>query len=148
MKQIAVYLVCILGMISCDDTIEAPGRLSMINLEQNNLTVGSSDSCVTVGVGADRITWYVLRSRTMVNGESSTLHNTTYKYSDERMKDIILYRDTLAGDWFKIIKNKAGDLQVDIAQNKFPYERKLVIDVAGFLSSSESVVITQKVSVK
>lgn len=64
------------------------------------------------------------------------------------MKDIILYRDTLAGDWFKIIKNKAGDLQVDIAQNKLPYERKLVIDVAGFLSSSESVVITQKESVK
>lgn len=148
MKQIVVYLVCILGIISCDDTIEAPGRLSMINLERNEVVVGSSDSCVTVGVGADRITWYVLRSRTMANGESLTLHNTTYKYSDERMKDIILYRDTLAGDWFKIIKNKAGDLQVDIAQNKLPYERKLVIDVGGFLSSSESLVITQKESME
>lgn len=132
MKQIAVYLVCILGMISCDDTIEAPGRLSMINLEQNNVTVGSSDSCVTVGVGADRITWYVLRSRTMVNGESSTLHNTTYKYSDERMKDIILYRDTLAGDWFKIIKNKAEIFRLTSHRTSFPMNGSLLLMSQAF----------------
>lgn len=148
MKQIAVYLVCILGLISCDNTIEAPGRLSMINLERNNVTVGSSDSSLTVGVGADRLTWYVLRSQTVANGESSTLNNTTYKYSGERVRDIILYKDTLLGDWFKIIKNKDGDLQVNVAQNEFPYERKLVIDVGGFLSSSESLVITQKEPMK
>lgn len=148
MKQISVFLVCILCMVSCDNTIEAPGRLSMINLERNNVTVGASDSSVTVGVGADKITWYVLRGQTMANGESSTLNNTTYKYSDDRVKDIILYKDTLAGDWFEIIKNKDGDLQVNVAQNDFLYERKLVIDLGGFLSSSESLVITQKESME
>lgn len=146
MKQIAVCVVCILYMISCENSIEVPGRLSVINLERDNVTVSSADSSVTVGVGADRITWYVLRSQTIANGENSILNNTTYKYSDDRVRDVILYRDTLEGNWFKIIKNKEGDLQVDVAQNKFPYERKLVIDVGGFLSSSESLVITQKES--
>ena len=148
MKQIVFYLICIFCLISCDDTLEAPGRLSTINLERNNMTVGASNASVTIGVGADKITWYVLRTQTQANGESSTLYNTTYKYSDDRVQDVILYRDTLEGDWFKILKNKEGNLQIDIAKNEFPYERTLVIDVGGFLCLTESLSITQKQSIK
>lgn len=146
MKQIAICLICILGLMSCDNTIEAPGRLLEINLEKHDMIVGPSNNSVTIGVGTDKITWYVLRSQTKVNGENSILNNTTYKYSDEWMKDVVRYRDTLEGNWFKILKNKEGNLQVDIAKNEFPYERTLVVDVGGFLSSSESLVITQKES--
>ena len=62
------------------------------------------------------------------------------------MKDVVRYRDTLEGDWFKILKNKEGNLQIDIAKNEFPYERTLTIDVGGFLSLTENLVITQKAS--
>lgn len=144
MKQIALFLICIFCLIGCDDTIEAPGRLSVINLEQHSMNVSPSSNSVTVGVGADKITWYVLRSQTQGNGKSSTLYNTTYKYSDDRVKDVILYKDTLTGDWFKILKNKEGNLQVDIAKNELPYNRTLIIDVGGFLGQMESLVITQK----
>lgn len=144
MKQIVLFLICIFCLIGCDDTIEAPGRLSVINLEQHNMNVSPSSNSVTVGVGADKITWSVLRSQIQANGKSSTLYNTTYKYSDDRVKEVILYKDTLAGDWFKILKNKEGNLQVDIAKNELPYNRTLIIDVGGFLGQTESLVITQK----
>lgn len=144
MKQIAIYLFCIFCLLSCDESIELPGRLTDINLEQHDVAVSSSDSSITVGVGADKITWYVLRSRSVVNGQTSALYNKTYKYSDDRVKDVILYRDTLQGDWFKILKNKDGNLQVDISRNDLPYERTLIIDVGGFLSMNESLIITQQ----
>ena len=146
MKQIALYLICIFCLMSCDDTIEIPGRLMEINLEKHDMTVASPSNSVTVGVGADKITWYVLRSQAKINGENSILNNTTYKYSDEWMKDVVRYRDTLEGDWFKILKNKEGNLQIDIAKNEFPYERTLTIDVGGFLSLTENLVITQTAS--
>lgn len=146
MKQVAILLFCIFCMLGCDESIELPGRLTDINLERHDVAISSSDSSIIVGVGADKITWYVLRSRSIVDGRTSTLYNKTYKYSDDRVKDVILYRDTLDGDWFKILKNKDGNLQVDISRNELPCERTLSIDIGGFLSMSENLVITQLAS--
>ena len=143
MKKIAVYLVVLFCLVSCDKSAELPGKLSIIDLERSNLNVDASKSSVTIGVGVSKSTWYILRSQTIANGECSILNNTTYKYSDDKMQDVILYRDTLEGDWFKILKNKDGNLQVDIAKNEYPNERTLIIDIGGFLCMTESLVITQ-----
>lgn len=128
-------------MISCDSDDKLEGKLSEIGLKQHELK--TSHQKYTTIVPVKNGGWYIRNGVMTINGESFDFENETYLYSDDRVQDVLQYKDTLIGDWFKLIKKSEKELEIELSENDTENERTLKVFVSGLWMIEENLMIYQ-----
>ncbi|MDU1890026.1 MAG: hypothetical protein E6767_04990 [Dysgonomonas sp.] len=134
---LSAFCIC---LISCDSEMEE-GKLTKIGLETKQIQVGSESykSIITTKNAG----WSVRGGKIIITGDTINFENETYLYSDDTHIDVAALKDTIIGDWYKIIKKEPKQLQVEMLENNTANNRTLVIDLDGLWMISESLEIHQ-----
>lgn len=140
-NDIITFFAGCLALLSCNNDSEAPGKLSPIGLEKKEIILTASDSSMVLKTKCTD--WFILYGRTIINGDTALLKNSTYTLTTDQVTDVVMYKDTFVGEWFQAIK-ETSDLKLDIFKNNSSSERTLIIELSGGNKINEQVKIIQK----
>lgn len=136
-----ILSVSLFFMVGCDSDDNIVNRLSELGLGQHELKV-SHDKYSTV-IPTKNAGWSIMGGTVTINGESVNFKNEFYLHSDETHQDVQLYKDTVIGDWFKIIKKSEKELEINLSENDSENDRMLTVFVEGPFLSPEKLEIYQ-----
>lgn len=120
-------------LLSCEsDTKE--GGLTPIGIEKKEFSLENSASSITVQT---KEKGWGLYSVEEIKDNDKVLHK-------KENPSVIICPDTIAGEWFDVIKEENTKLVVKVAKNETGKERKIVISLAGVSLMTENVTLSQK----
>ncbi len=122
-------------VVGCDD--EAAGKLSPINLERAESTVGAEGGIVTVRT--ERPDWWLEGVTEIHDGEKMPYRNNGY----EEINGINTPYPEMTGDWYSIQKKEEYLIVFDIAPNTTGKERVVEVRIAGISLITTPIRVTQ-----
>ena len=122
-------------VVGCDD--EAAGKLSPINLERAESTVGAEGGIVTVRT--DRLDWWLEGVTEIHDGEKMPYRNNGY----EEINGINTPYPEMSGDWYTIQKKEEYLIVFDIEPNTTGKERVVEVRIAGISLITTPIRVTQ-----
>jgi len=140
---LSFFMILLLSGCSSDDGVEAPGKFTEIGLESKSLSAGWESYSKTIAVKNGG--WYIISGSITVNGVTTDFENETYLYSDDKVQDVLTYRENYEGEWFTVTKRGHYQLTVELKQNDTKAERKLIINLDGGNMIRENLTIVQKI---
>lgn len=143
MKTVRLCVVLCLVFLLCDckKDYSLGEEFYDIGLEKKLLLV-EADS-FSASVKSERYGWSIVYVETRENGEISEIENTLYMYT-ENGNCYPVYRDTIEGDWYRVIQKASTELQVDLSPNPTPIYRELTVFIKGTLARIDSLQIVQR----
>lgn len=140
-SNIVLLLSGLLVLLACSDDAEVPGRLTPIGLEKEEIVLNASDK--GMAVRTQSTDWFILGGQTIIEGDTSFFKNLTYNLTTDQVADVMMYKDTFAGEWFKAIKNNE-ELKVEVVKNEASVDRILILHLSGGNKLDEYLKVVQK----
>lgn len=120
---IPISLICLAFLSGCSSD-DAVGRMSDIGLEKKQVLLSGGSSSATVNTKAS--SWGIGTIKTA----DTTYYNTFY-IKEENGDKANVYRDTMAYDWFKVIKSHPKELLIKVEENLTGTKRSISVGLAG-----------------
>lgn len=136
MKQlINLFLISAFALTSCGD--DNVGRFIQIEPEATEVTIGPEATSFSIktkrdGCFLDELQYFSKEgSKTIVN-ETKNINGV----------DIPL--DTMAGNWYQVVKTAPNEIAFQIAENETGKERKLIVTITGIGMSYDNLTVIQQ----
>lgn len=120
---VPISLICFTSLSGCDST-DGMGKMSDIGLEKKHVLLmgGSSSTTVNTQVSA----WGIGSIKT-----ADTTYFNTFYIKEENGNKFNEYRDTMAYDWFEVIKANPKELLIKAQKNLSGKKRSMTVTLAG-----------------
>lgn len=128
-----LFIVFSICLLSCDnDTKE--GRLTSIGVEKKEFSLENSASSISVQTKEEG--WRLSSVEEVKDNDKVLRKNENLSVS--------IFPDTIAGEWFDVIKEKNNKLVIKVTKNETGKERKIIVSLAGVALVTENITISQK----
>lgn len=143
MKKISLFIFILLCFFSCDNSTDDPSTpYSAIGFEKTNIELSSAAN--TESIKSNYNKWFISSYKEIINGDTALHLNEQYTVSDATHQDIIHFKDTIVGDWYKIIKTDDGVLIAILSENNTLKDRILEVETDALMRFGQTITLKQK----